>query len=166
MPLYDDEGNKYEGVDEIKEYINLYNFDGAIPEYEHSRKKERREVLNFVFSMKEHHTTPKYKFDEKEKDSFFVKYKSKNGDIIDIWSEDLQRVVKDNDIKVGEYVRFKIVDKTQVEIKAKRLNKKTNKWTVYTKTALKNVWDCSVQGRLEKDLKTVTKSKDTKIKYG
>ena len=107
----------------------------------------------------------KYKFDEKEKDSFFVKYKSKNGDIIDIWSEDLERVVKENDIKVGEYVRFKIVDKAPVEIKAKRFNKKTNRYTVYTKQTFKNVWDCSVQGRLEKDLKTVPKSKDKQVKY-
>ena len=36
---------------------------------------------------------------------------------------------------------------------------------MYTKTVLKNVWDCSVQGRLEKDLKIVPKSKDTKVKY-
>ena len=282
LPLYDDEGNIYEGKDEIKEYIELYNIDGAIPEYEHSRKKERREVLNFVFSMKEHHTTPKeklieaviksvkekypnnpscfsfhgdtdnphihcdlkiqdingkridvkiadlhklrqdyaknlrdlgieayatrryekydkdkninivqdknltgeneekiknhhyevvefgkakYKFDEKEKDSFYVKYKSTKGEIIDIWSEDLERVVKENDIKVGEYARFKIIDKSPVEVKTKRLNKKTNKWTVYTKTALKNVWDCSIQGRAEKDLKMASKTSDRKVKY-
>ena len=69
--------------------------------------------------------------DENEKDSFYVKYKSTKGEIIDIWSEDLERVVKENDIKVGEFVRFKIIDKTPVEIKAKRLNKKTNKSIYY-----------------------------------
>ena len=64
LPLYDDEGNIYEGKDEIKEYIELYNIDGAIPEYENTNKRERREVLNFIFSMKEHHTTPKDKLME------------------------------------------------------------------------------------------------------
>lgn len=282
LPLYDDEGYKYEGKEAIKNYIDIYNADGAIPEYEHSRKKERNEVMNFVFSMKEHSTTPKdklmeaviktikdkypdnpacfsfhgdtdnphihcdlrlestfgdriyfkhkdrddlrrdyaknlrdlgieayatrrwekydkdknidtvqdknltgagedkiknhhyevvefgkakYKFDENAKDSFYVKYKSTKGEIIDIWSEDLERVVKENDIKVGEYARFKIIDKSPVEVKTKRLNKKTNKWTVYTKTALKNVWDCSIQGRAEKDLKMASKTSDRKVKY-
>lgn len=276
LPLFDDEGNIYKCEEDIKDYIKLYNIDGAIPEYEHSRKKERNEVMNFVFSMKEHNTTPadklmravvktikdkypnnpacfsfhgdtdnphihcdlrlesitgervyfkhkdryelrqeyaknlrdlgieasatrryekynldkniananineksiknhhyevvefgnaKYKFDESAKDSFFVKYKSKNGDIIDIWSEDLQRVVKENDIKVGEFVRFKIVDKLPITVKAKRFNKKTNKWTVYTKQSLKNVWDCSVAGRLEKDLKTIPKQQQEIPKY-
>lgn len=274
LPLFDDKGNIYKGQEDINDYVKLFNFDGVIPEYEDSLKKERREVIHFVFSMKHHHTTPadklmravvktvkekypnnlahfafhgdtdnphihcdlriedinrkrvdikiedllnlridfsknlnklgieasatrryekynldkniananeksiknhhyevvefrnaKYKFDESAKDSFFVKYKSNRGDIVDIWSEDLQRVVKENDIKVGEFVRFKIVDKTPVTVKAKRFNKKTNKWTVYTKQSLKNVWDCSVAGRLEKDLKTVKNDDIKKVTY-
>ena len=107
----------------------------------------------------------KYKFDANGKDSFFVKYKTTKGDIVDIWSEDLQRVVKENDIKVGEFVKFKIVGKEPVVVKTKRFNKKTNKWTVYTKQSLKNVWDCSVAGRLEKDLKTIPKQKQEIPKY-
>ncbi|RBQ32295.1 spore coat protein CotH [Arcobacter sp. FW59] len=283
LPLYDYDGNKYEGKDEIKEYVELYNIDGAIPDYEDTIKRERREVLNFIFSMKEHHTTPKdklmeaviksvkekypdnpacfsfhgdtdnphihcdlriqdingkridvkiadlhklrqdyaknlrdlgieayatrrwekydkdknidivqdknltganeekiknhhyevvefgkakYKFDENAKDSFYVKYKSTRGEIIDIWSEDLERVVKENDIKVGEHVRFKITDKSPVEVKVKRFDKKTKKYSVHTKTALKNVWDCSIKGRLEKDLKMASKTNDRKVKYG
>lgn len=282
LPLYDDEGNIYESKDEIKEYIELYNIDGAIPEYENTNKRERREVLNFIFSMKEHHTTPKdklmeaviksvkekypdnpacfsfhgdtdnphihcdlkiqdingkridvkiadlhklrqdyaknlrdlgieayatrryekydkdknintvqdknltgagedkiknhhyevvefgkakYKFDENAKDSFYVKYKSTKGEIIDIWGEDLERVIKESDIKVGEFVKFKVTDKTPVEVQTKKLNKKTNKWTIYKKTALKNVWDCSILGRAEKDLKMASKTSDRKVKY-
>ena len=285
LPLYDDEGNIYESKDEIKEYIELYNIDGAIPEYENTNKRERREVLNFIFSMKEHHTTPKdklmeaviksvkekypdnpacfsfhgdtdnphihcdlkiqdingkridvkiadlhklrqdyaknlrdlgieayatrryekydkdkninldttvqdknltgadgdkvknhhyevvefgkakYKFDEKAKDSFYVKYKTTKDEIIDIWGEDLERVVKENDVKVGEFVKFKVTDKTPVEVQTKKLNKKTNKWTVYKKTALKNVWDCSILGRAEKDLKMVSDKENRKPIY-
>lgn len=281
LSLYDNYGNIYE-KDQIKRHINVFNFDKVIPEYEHTNKRERREVMNFIFSMKEHNTTPKdklmeaviktikdkypnnlavftfhgdtdnphihcdlkiqdikgkridvkhkdryhlreifsknlndlgieayatrryekydkdknieriqdknltgagedkiknhhyevvefgkakYKFDENAKDSFYVKYKTNRGEIIDIWSEDLERVVKENDIKVGEHVRFKITDKSSVEVQQKRFNKKTNKWTIYTKTALKNVWDCSILGRAEKDLKMASKTTDRKVKY-
>lgn len=63
LPLYSYEGYEidgeydfvqyeYEGREEIKKYIEFFNFDGAIPEYLHSRKKERNEVFNFIFSMK------------------------------------------------------------------------------------------------------------------
>ncbi|MFA7087363.1 MAG: MobP1 family relaxase, partial [Aliarcobacter sp.] len=285
LPLYDNDGNKYEGKDEIKDYIDMYNFDNAIPDYDESIYKERREVLNFVFSMKEQNTTPKdklmeaviksvkekypdnpacfsfhgdtdnphihcdlkiqsldgkridvkiadlqklrkdyaknlrdlgieayatrkyekydydkdkniipkekdikidgagenkiknhhyevvefgkakYKFDEKAKDSFYVKYKTTKDEIIDIWGEDLERVVKENDVKVGEFVKFKVTDKTPVEVQTKKLNKKTNKWTVYKKTALKNVWDCSILGRAEKDLKMVSDKENRKPIY-
>lgn len=286
LPLYDNDGNKYEGKDEIKDYIDLYNHDGAIPEFENINGKERREVMNFVFSMKEHNSTPadklmeaviksvrekypnnpavfsfhgdtdnphihcdlriqdinghridfkhkdrydlrrdyaknlrdlgieayatsrnvkydldknknfdttvqdknltgadedktknhhyevtefgkaKYKFDENAKDSFYVKYKTTRGEIIDIWGEDLEKVVKENDIKVGEHVRFKITDKIPFEVKVKRFDKKTKKYSVYTKSVLKNVWDCSILGRAEKDLKSVPKTNDRKVKYG
>ena len=107
----------------------------------------------------------KYKFDEKAKDSFYVKYKTTKDEIIDIWGEDLERVVKENDVKVGEFVKFKVTDKTPVEVQTKKLNKKTNKWTVYKKTALKNVWDCSILGRAEKDLKMVSDKENRKPIY-
>ncbi|UYF42556.1 MobP1 family relaxase [Aliarcobacter cryaerophilus] len=272
LPLYDNDGNKYEGKDEIKDYIDMYNFDNAIPDYDETLNKERREVLNFVFSMKEQNTTPKdklmeaviksvkekypdnpacfsfhgdtdnphihcdlkiqsldgkridvkiadlqklrkdyaknlrdlgieayatrkyekynldkdknivpqdkevkiaganeekiknhhyeivdfgkakYKFDENSKDSYFVKYKSTKGEIIDIWSEHLESLVKEKDIKIGEYVKFKIVDKQPIEVTHKRKGK-NGKTIAYTKKAFKNVWDCSILGRDEKELK-------------
>ncbi len=271
LPVYEDEYHIYKGKDELKQLVNFFNYSGASLPNDSEIVKERREVLHFVFSMKEHETTPanklmsavvktikdkypnnascfafhadtdnphvhcslkvasydgkridirkqdllnlrvdfaknlnelgieakatrrnkyinkdltqskdemknhyyevaefgnaKYKFDETKKDSFFVKYKTTKGDIIDIWSEDLQRVVKENNIKVGEFAKFKIVGKKPVVVKTKRFNKKTNKWTVYTKQSLKNVWDCSVAGRLEKDLKTIPKQKQEIPKY-
>jgi hypothetical protein len=50
-------------------------------------------------------------------------------------------------------------------VQQKRFNKKTKKWTIYKKTALKNVWDCSILGRAEKDLKMASKTSDRKVKY-
>ena len=43
--------------------------------------------------------------------------------------------------------------------------KKLKKYSVHTKTALKNVWDCSILGRAEKDLKMASKTSDRKVKY-
>ena len=150
---------KYEKYDKDKN-INLdttvqdKNLTGA---GENKIKNHHYEVVEFGKA--------KYKFDEKAKDSFYVKYKTTKDEIIDIWGEDLERVVKENDVKVGEFVKFKVTDKTPVEVQTKKLNKKTNKWTVYKKTALKNVWDCSILGRAEKDLKMVSDKENRKPIY-
>ncbi len=58
LPLYDSDGIEYKGKNEIKEFIEFYNIDGAIPNFKDVEGKERREVMNFVFSMKEHKSTP------------------------------------------------------------------------------------------------------------
>ncbi len=285
LPLYDNEGNKYEGKEEIKEFVKNYNFDDAIPQYKELKGKERREVMNFVFSMKEHNTTPpdklikaviktikekypdnpvcfsyhgdtdnphvhcdlriqdingnridlkhkdrydlrrefaknlkalgieayatrkwenyilekntssiaqekelskvaakenkiknhhyevvdfgkaKYKFDEKNSNSYFVSYKTTKGEIATIWSKELEKVIKENDIQPGEFVRFKIVDKEPVTKTIRKVNQKTKKREVFTKTSFKNIWDCSILGRAEKDLKDILKKSDTKISY-
>ena len=150
---------KYEKYDKDKN-INLdttvqdKNLTGA---GENKIKNHHYEVVEFGKA--------KYKFDEKAKDSFYVKYKTTKDEIIDIWGEDLERVVKENDVKVGEFVKFKVTDKTPVEVQTKNLNNKTNKWTVYIKTALKNVWDCSILGRAEKDLKMVSDKENRKPIY-
>lgn len=147
---------KYEKYDKDKnmDTVQDKNLTGA---KEDKIKNHHYEVVDFGKA--------KYKFDENEKDSFFVKYKSSKGEIIDIWSEDLERVVKENDIKVGEYARFKIVDKSPVEVQQKRFNKKTQKWTIYKKTAFKNVWDCSIFGRAEKELRVSENMKNLKPTY-
>jgi len=290
LPLYDNDGIEYKGEEAIKEFVEFYNFDGAIPLYKDIKGKERNEVINFVFSMKEHSTTPKdeflkaviktikdkypnnpscfsfhgdtdnphihcdlkiqdingyrinlkhkdrydlrrefarnlrdlgieayatfltesarhkkdesydknryfkqennykdkkntnthikkhhyevisfgkakYKFNETGKDSFFVKYKTTKGEIVDIWSEDLQRLVKENNIKVGEFVKFKIVDKKEIQTKKKKFNHKTKKWEVYTKISFKNIWDVSILGRDEKDLNYNFSNKKDEKRY-
>jgi len=296
LALYDNDGIEYKGEEAIKEFVEFYNFDGAIPLYKDIKGKERNEVINFVFSMKEHSTTPKeeflkaviktiknkypnnpscfsfhgdtdnphihcdlriqdingyrinlkhkdrydlrrefarnlrdlgieayatfltenawhkkdesydkdidftqrnnkiiqensykdkknintpkkhhyevisfgkakYKFNEAAKDSFFVKYKTTKGNIVDIWSEDLQRLVKENNIKVGEFVKFKIVDKKEIQTKKKKFNHKTKKWEVYTKTSFKNIRDVSILGREEKDLNYNFSNKKDEKRY-
>lgn len=135
------------------------------------RLKDNSIVKDRIEDMKNHHYEvtefgkAKYKFDENAKDSFYVKYKTTRGEIIDIWGEDLEKVVKENDIKVGEQVRFKITDKIPFEVKVKRFDKKTKKYSVYTKSVLKNVWDCSILGRAEKDLIVNPNIKDKKVSY-
>jgi hypothetical protein len=51
----DDFFMELEGEDLIKDFINLYNYDYIIPTYRNIKKRgsERREVLNFVFSMED-----------------------------------------------------------------------------------------------------------------
>jgi len=284
LALYDSDGIAYKGEEAIKEFVDFYNFDGAIPLYK-DIKKERNEVFRFIFSMKEHSTTPKdeflkaviktindkypnnpscfsfhgdtdhphihcnlriqdingyrinlkhkdryelrrefarnlrdlgieayatfitdvdrdnqnmdftqksnqfiqknnintfkrhhyeivelgkakYKFNQSAKDSFFIKYKTSKGDIVDIWGEDLQRLVEEKNIKIGEFAKFKQVEKKPIETKKKQFNRETKKWEVYTKTSFKNIWDVSVFGRDEKELNAFKiKAKESVSKY-
>ncbi|MBS9782725.1 MAG: relaxase/mobilization nuclease domain-containing protein [Arcobacter sp.] len=119
-----------------------------------SSKKNYYEVIDFGKA--------KYKFskDENAKDSFYVKYKTKNG-TAEIWGEDLERVVSENNLKVGEFAKFKIVDKEPVKVTAYKT--KNGQKIKYEKTAHRSKWDCSVQGR-EKELKEYD-SKRYKVKY-
>ncbi|WP_257933369.1 mobilization protein (plasmid) [Campylobacter lari] len=105
----------------------------------------------------------KYKFslDEKAKDSFYVKYRTKKG-IAVIWSNDLERVIKENKILKGEYAKFKIIGQETYQIKKKiKANGKTFE---VTKMAKKSVWDASVLGR-EKELKPLQSDEKNNPKY-
>ncbi|MBK3501321.1 relaxase/mobilization nuclease domain-containing protein (plasmid) [Campylobacter fetus] len=92
----------------------------------------------------------KYKFDEKNKDSFFAQYRTKKG-ITTIWSNDLKRVVKENNLKKGEMVKFKIIGKQEYSVKRKA--KIDGKFEIVQKTLTKPIWGCSVLGREEKSEK-------------
>lgn len=105
----------------------------------------------------------KYKFseDENAKNSYYIKYETKSG-IVDLWSDDLKRVVSENNLKVGEYAKFKVVGQKPVEIS---INKKVNeKNIIFKKNVLRNVWDCSILGR-EKELTNLTKVSKEFKKY-
>ncbi len=128
------------------------------------RNKDKSIIKERLEDMKKHHYEviefgkAKYKFDDKNSESYFVSYKTKNGDITTIWSKELEKLIKDNNIVPGEFVKFQKVDKVPVErtIRKKAINGKRE---VFTKTSFKDVWDCSIKGRAEKDLQ-VNKTKN------
>lgn len=263
---------KYQGKEELKQFQEFFNDSGENIPNESQTKKERREVLHFVFSMKEHEATPsdkllnavlktmkekypnnasyavfhgdtdnphihcdlkiagingnridvrkkdleqlrknfaknlndlgieayatrkyekynleknvnynkqdniknhhyevtqfgkaKYKFDDRNNESYFVSYKNKNEDITTIWSKELEKVINENSIKIGEFVKFQKIDKVPIErtIRKKAVNGKRE---VFTKTSFKDVWDCSIIGRNEKNLQINKTKNQTKYK--
>ena len=272
LEVVESELYKYQGKEELKQFQEFFNDSGENIPNESQNLKERREVLHFVFSMKEHEATPsdkllsavlktmkekypnnasyavfhgdtdnphihcdlkisgidgnridvrkkdleqlrknfaknlndlgieayatrkyekynldknvnynkqdniknhhyevtqfgkaKYKFDDRNNESYFVSYKNKNGDITTIWSKELEKVINDNDVKVGEFVKFQKVDKVPIErtIRKKAVNGKRE---VFTKTSFKDVWDCSIIGINEKNLQVNKTKNQTKYK--
>ncbi|MGH2278214.1 MobP1 family relaxase [Aliarcobacter sp. ERUVET-7] len=272
LKVVESELYKYQGKEELKQFQEFFNDSGENIPNESQNVKERREVLHFVFSMKEHEATPsdkllsavlktmkekypnnasyavfhgdtdnphihcdlkisgidgnridvrkkdleqlrknfaknlndlgieayatrkyekynleknvnynkqdniknhhyevtqfgkaKYKFDDRNNESYFVSYKNKNEDITTIWSKELEKVINENSIKVGEFVKFQKVDKVPIErtIRKKAVNGKRE---VFTKTSFKDVWDCSIIGRNEKNLQVNKTKNQTKYK--
>ena len=272
LEVVESELYKYQGKEELKQFQEFFNDSGENIPNESQNVKERREVLHFVFSMKEHEATPsdkllnavlktmkekypnnasyavfhadtdnphihcdlkisgidgnridvrkkdleqlrknfaknlndlgieayatrkyekynldknvnynkqdniknhhyevtqfgkaKYKFDDRNNESYFVSYKNKNGDITTIWSKELEKVINENNVKVGEFVKFQKVDKVPIErtIRKKAVNGKRE---VFTKTSFKDVWDCSIIGINEKNLQVNKTKNQTKYK--
>lgn len=89
-----------------------------------------------------------YKFDKDNEESFFVSYMTTKGKEIFIWANDLERVVKENDVKIDDYCRFVITAESPVTFNVH--DKKKNVW--YEKTAYKKVWDVSIENKNEKVL--------------
>ncbi|MDN5054335.1 MobP1 family relaxase [Aliarcobacter butzleri] len=147
--------------------------DLGIEAYATSKKerlKDKSIIKDKIENMKNHHYEvsefgkAKYKFDDKNSESYFVRYKTKGGDITTIWGKELENVIKDNNIVPGEFVKFKKVDKTPVETVIRKKSK-NGKREVYKKTSFKDVWDCSILGRAEKDLIVNPNIKDKKVSY-
>lgn len=82
--------------------------------------------------------------------SYYVRYITSKGKEVTLWAKDLKRVVKENNIKAGEYCRFAITDE---EPKIVIIKDKKNPNIIYTKVAYEKKWDVSVENRLEKILK-------------
>ena len=147
--------------------------DLGIEAYATSKKerlKDKSIIKDRIENMKNHHYEvsefgkAKQKFDDKNSESYFVSYKTKGGDITTIWGKELENVIKDNNIVPGEFVKFKKVDKTPVETVIRKKSK-NGKREVYKKTSFKDVWDCSILGRAEKDLIVNPNIKDKKVSY-
>lgn len=147
--------------------------DLGIEAYATSKKerlKDKSIIKDRIENMRNHHYEvaefgkAKYKFDDKNSESYFVSYKTKGGDITTIWGKELENVIKDNNIVPGEFVKFKKVDKTPVETVIRKKSK-NGKREVYKKTSFKDVWDCSILGRAEKDLIVNPNIKDKKVSY-
>lgn len=147
--------------------------DLGIEAYATSKKerlKDKSIIKDRIENMKNHHYEvaefgkAKYKFDDKNSESYFVSYKTKGGDITTIWGKELENVIKDNNIVHGEFVKFKKVDKTPVETVIRKKSK-NGKREVYKKTSFKDIWDCSILGRAEKDLIVNSNIKDKKVSY-
>lgn len=94
-----------------------------------------------------------YKFDESNEPSFYVLYRTSKGKDIDVWANDLERVVSESNLQIGEYARLAI---TGEEAYQKTIYDKKTK-TSYKKTIYKKTWDISVEGRAEKILKPLKK---------
>lgn len=94
-----------------------------------------------------------YKFNDDNKMSYFVRYRTSKGKDIDIWADDLERVIEQNQIQKGEFVRFAITGEAPVEIKIQ--DKKSKQW--YQKTVYKKTWDASIEKRAEKILNPLKK---------
>lgn len=108
-------------------------------------KKEHKYHYYRVVSYGEAH----YKFNVNNKKSFYVRYRTTKGEDIDIWADDLKRVVKENNVHIGDFCRFVIADEYPVVVKFR--DKKSGQW--YQKTAYKKIWDVSIEHKLEKILK-------------
>lgn len=90
-----------------------------------------------------------YKFNKDNKQSYFISYMTTKGKEVYIWADDLERVVKENNIKTDDYCRFVIADESPFTFTA--YDKRTKSW--YQKTAYKKVWDVSIENKNEKELK-------------
>ena len=108
-------------------------------------KPHHYEVINFGVAN--------FKFDSENRMSNFVRYRTSKGKDIDIWADDLERVIKDHKIQIGEYCRFAITAEEPKTIKIQ--DKKSKKW--YEKTVYKKTWDVSIEKRAEKILNPLKK---------
>lgn len=122
-----------------------------------NRNYDKAERKNHHYKVVDYgHAKYKFSTDEKAQDSYYVKYETKSG-IVDIWSKDLEKVVKENNVKKGDFARFKIVGKEPVTIEVKK--KENGKTVIYKKETHRSIWDCSIQGKNEKELKDPAKNK-------
>ena len=134
---------------EAKATINKNNIDEKTCKFINDNEKDNKNHYYKIINYGRAH----YKFDINNNESFYVRYRTTRGKDIEIWADDLERVVAENGVKIGDYCRFVITDEKPVIVKFK--DKKTNQW--YQKTTYKKFWDVSVENKNEKALKPLKK---------
>lgn len=103
-----------------------------------------------------------YQFNQDEKESYYIQYETTKGEKVEIWSKDLERVVRDNNIQVGEFARFAITRQEPVSVVVKQKQKDGSVIEI-KKDTYKSLWDCSIQGRKEQKLNPI--KVDRKAQY-
>lgn len=103
-----------------------------------------------------------YQFNQDEKESYYIQYETTKGEKVEIWSKDLERVVKENNIQVGEFARFAITRQEPVSVTVKQKQKDGSVIEI-KKDTYKSLWDCSIQGRKEQKLNPI--KVDRKAQY-
>ncbi|MBT0612815.1 hypothetical protein [Campylobacter hyointestinalis] len=96
-----------------------------------------------------------------KKNSYYVKFETKNGKETILWGNHLEELIEKYNITNDDWVRFAVTD--QEVVKKKIYDKKTKQWC--EKTVYKNVWDCSVEGKREIELKPLSESEKKKSEY-
>ncbi|WP_065845207.1 MobP1 family relaxase, partial [Campylobacter fetus] len=121
------------------------SFDKILENFDKSLKQKQTKIDNKMhYYQLVDFGKAKYKFDEKNKNSFYVQYRTKKG-ITTIWSADLKRVVEENNLQKGEMVKFKIIGKQEHNINRKA--KIDGKFETIQETLVKPIWSCDVLGR-------------------
>ncbi|WP_223261868.1 MobP1 family relaxase [Campylobacter fetus] len=108
-----------EATAKIKNYEP--SFDKILENFDKSLKQKQTKLENKMhYYQLVNFGKAKYKFDEKNKNSFYVQYRTKKG-ITTLWSTDLKRVVEANNLQKGEMVKFKIIGKKEYNINRKTI---------------------------------------------
>lgn len=154
-------------LNEIRELFakNLNNLD--VNAYATINKKFTKDVIKDE-KMHYHEVvdfgSANYKFNKTNKPSYYIKYKTKSG-VTTIWSDDLERLVKENNIRKGSYAKFKRTKQTPVNVEIqKRINGKIK---TFTKTVHRSSWECDIltsQKDIDVKLKMKSKYNENEVK--
>ena len=103
-----------------------------------------------------------FNFDKNKQQSYYVTYQTEKGEELTIWSENLQSVIEQNHITIGEYCRFEMVDAIPTN-KTVTFKDKHDENISYRKNIYAKVWDVSIKDRAEKELTPMPRDEYRKL---
>lgn len=115
-------------------------------------------LRNFEGSLVEHGAAP-YQFDKKEKQNYYVKLKTDQGEVKTVWGVDLERAITESGAQAGERIALQFLGKQKVEVMVNVKDAAGN--VVGQEKALKdrNTWNVEkAEAFLTKDPKEVVKA--------